>query len=219
VINLVDQSLEALLRAEVPLPADRIDVSFDPPDSDWAARTTKPTVNLFLWDIRLNLAEREAGIETWVDEAGKRHRAVPKPRVDLRYLVTAWTADARDEHQLLGVMFAVLNQYLEFPATYLHEDYVRVQPLPTLAVGLPDGENNADFWNALGGRLKPGLDLIVTATLDVALAHEVGPPVFRYELGVKDARDAGPAEAGALLGNRETHDVERERGAGKKPLK
>ena len=191
------------------LAADRIDVSFDPPDSDWAARTTKPTVNLFLWDVRLNLEEREAGVETWVDEAGLRHRAVPKPRVDLRYLVTAWTADARDEHQLLGVMLAVLNQHLQFPIEYLHEDYAAVRPLPTLTVGLPDGENNADFWNALGGRLKPGLDLVVTATLDVALAHEVGPPVFRYEVEFAGAPDAGLREKKVLAGNPDTREVAR----------
>ena len=39
------------LRVAVPLPA-TIDVSFATPDKRWGAARTKPTVNLFLWDIR-----------------------------------------------------------------------------------------------------------------------------------------------------------------------
>ena len=208
-INLVDQSLEALLRAEVPLPANQIDVSFDPPDTDWAARTTKPTVNVFLWDVRRNLKERESGVEMWTDENGHRRRAAPKPRVDLRYLVTAWTADARDEHQLLGAMLGMLHQHAEFPVEYLHKDYAKVRPVPALTVAVPDGDDNADFWNALGGRLKPGLDLVVTATLDVALAHEVGPPVFRYEIELEDALEAELRSQAVLIGNPDTRDITR----------
>jgi len=46
----------------VPLPARDVDVAFDAPDGDWsAALCTKPTVDLYLWDIRPNLAEREYG--------------------------------------------------------------------------------------------------------------------------------------------------------------
>ena len=49
-LHLLDETLEAFLRAEVPLPARQVDVSFAAPDSEWGAAVTKPTVNLFLWE-------------------------------------------------------------------------------------------------------------------------------------------------------------------------
>ena len=52
VLAHIDESLEAMLRAAVPLSAVDIDVSFEIPDEDWAAKLTRPTVNLYLWDIR-----------------------------------------------------------------------------------------------------------------------------------------------------------------------
>ena len=61
-LHLLDETLEAFLRAEVPLPARQIDVSFSAPDSEWGAAVTKPTVNLFLWDVKRNTAFRTAGI-------------------------------------------------------------------------------------------------------------------------------------------------------------
>ena len=51
-LELVDESLEAFFRAVVPLSATDVDVSFDAPDRDWSAKLSRPTVNVFLWDIR-----------------------------------------------------------------------------------------------------------------------------------------------------------------------
>jgi len=208
VLNLVDLSLETFLRAEVPLSGDQIDISFDAPDDDWGARRTKPTVNLFLWDVRMNLRDRESGIDTWTDDSGRLRRGAPKPRVNLRYLVTAWTTEPRDEHQLLGAMLAAFYQHVDFPVEHLHKDIAKVRPVPQMAVALPDGVENADFWTALGGRLKPGLDLIVTVTLDVVLAHEVGPPVFEYTFEVAD-KTGGAHDEFVLIGDPETRAIAR----------
>ncbi|HET9519150.1 MAG TPA: hypothetical protein VFO77_15615, partial [Actinoplanes sp.] len=51
-----------------------------------------------------------------------------------------------------------------------------VRPLPSLRLRSGDGSENSDFWSALGGQLKPGLDLVVTVTLDAALRTSAGPP-------------------------------------------
>jgi hypothetical protein len=209
VLNLVDQSLEAFLRAEVPLPANQIDISFVAPDRDWAARTTKPTVSLYLWDVRVNLRERESGVEVFRDEDGTVRRQVPKPRMDLRYLVTAWTNDVRDEHQLLGSVLGALYSQRELPLDYLAKGYAEVRPVPAMTVAQPDARDSADFWSALGGRLKPGLDLIVTATLDVALAHEVGPPVLRYEVEIEDTEVEERVSTAVVVGDAETLAINR----------
>ena len=50
-LQLLDESLESFLRAEVPLGARDVDVAFDAPDKEWASQISRPTVNLFLWDI------------------------------------------------------------------------------------------------------------------------------------------------------------------------
>jgi hypothetical protein len=182
-LNLLDDSLEAFLRAEVPLAPSDVDVSFDAPHKEWGAAVTKPTVNIFLWDVRRNLDEREAGW-TIAEEDGRRVRARQKPRIDFRYLVTAWTAEVRDEHALLGSVLATLLEHGELPAEHLQGSYAPVRPLPSLDVAPPDARDQPEFWEALGGQLKPGLDMVVTATIDAAQLAETGPPVFRYRVDV-----------------------------------
>ena len=89
-LHLLDETLEAFLRAEVPLPR-HVDVAFDAPDGEWsAALSSRPTVDLYLWDVRRN-TQRATTESRW-----SRRTAAgvppPLPRVDCRYLVTAGPA-------------------------------------------------------------------------------------------------------------------------------
>jgi hypothetical protein len=185
-LHLLDESLETFLRATVPLPARQVDVAFEAPDAEWGVGVTKPTVNLYLWDVRRNQSERESGMELIHDDEGAMRRREPPPRVDCRYLVTAWTTEVADEHRLLGAVLAGLLQHPVVAEEHLPALYRLVRPLPRLEVADPNGEETADIWSALGGQLKPGLDLRVTATMDFVLAHDVGPAVKRYEVGLMD---------------------------------
>jgi Pvc16 N-terminal domain len=184
-LHLLDDSLEAFLRGAVPLPRREVDVSFDAPDRDWSARVSRPTINLYLWDVRRNKDQREAGVEVVQGENGRPLRRPPLPRVDCRYLVTAWTSDVRDEHSLLGATLAALLVHPEVEPRYLQGPYAGVRPVPTIEVAGSDGQANSDFWSALGGQLKPGLDVVVTATVDAAMLVAAGPPVYRYSLGTR----------------------------------
>jgi Pvc16 N-terminal domain len=195
-LHLLDDSLEAFLRATVPLPRREVDVSFEAPDREWSARVSRPTVNLYLWDVRRNKDQREAGVEVVAGENGRPLRRPPLPRVDCRYLVTAWTADVRDEHSLLGATLAALLVHPEVEAKYLQGPYAGVKPVPTIEVAGSDGQDNSDFWSALGGQLKPGLDLLVTATVDAAMLVAAGPPVHRYAVGT------GRIDTGARISER-----------------
>jgi hypothetical protein len=192
-LNLLDESLEEFLRAVVPLPKREIDISFDAPDKDWSARVSRPTVNMYLWDVRRNVSDRSYGMETVHDDDGRPHRRPPLPRVDCRYLVTAWTSDIRDEHSLLGATLSALLLHTEVEAKYLQGVYAKVAPVPTIEIASSDGQDNSDFWSALGGQLKPGLDVTVTATVDSALLRQAGPPVLRYSIIAK-AGDGEPEE-------------------------
>src|SRR2546421_10014862 len=101
-LHLLDESLEAFLRATVPLGKREVDVSFAAPDRDWAARVSRPTVNLYLWDVRRNLDERDGGMETGIGEGRPPRPPPPLPRGGCRCLVTAGPPAAHDAPALLG---------------------------------------------------------------------------------------------------------------------
>jgi hypothetical protein len=176
-LHQLDESIEAFLRAAVPLPARDIDVAFEAPDGEWAVGISRPTVNLYLWDVRLNLTEREYGEQLIEDRDGKKFRRDPLPRVDCRYLVTAWTSEVRDEHSLLGSVLAALLLHPVIEPDHLQGALANILPVPSLRLHSGDGSENSDFWSALGGQLKPGLDLVVTATVDAAALKAAGPAV------------------------------------------
>ena len=64
-------------------------------------RVTKPTINLFLYDVRENHELRSNQRSLVRNGAVGSERQAPV-RMDLTYLISAWTTDISDEHQLLG---------------------------------------------------------------------------------------------------------------------
>jgi hypothetical protein len=189
-LHLLDDSLDAFLRAVGPLPPTDVDVSFDPPDNDWAAGLIRPTVNLYLWRLRRSVVEVSAGTEV-VSKGNGFARRGPSPRVQLGYLVTAWATDARNAHQLLGRVLTAFLTTNELPPEYLQGPLAAVRPLPTLTLSKADDDPPAEFWQALGGRFQPGVELAVTATFDPDVLIDVPAPPSVVEVTVSDRRDAG----------------------------
>ncbi|MGI9063197.1 MAG: Pvc16 family protein, partial [Pseudonocardiaceae bacterium] len=68
-IHEVDEALRRLVRGEA-LAGSDVDVVFDAPTKDWAARRNAPTVNLYLYDIREDLRRRERGLINEYDADG-----------------------------------------------------------------------------------------------------------------------------------------------------
>lgn len=174
-LHLLDDSLDAFLRAVGPLPASDVDVSFEPPDGNWAAGLTLPTVNLYLWRLRRSVSEVAAGTEL-TERDGISYRRGPRPRVQVGYLVTAWATDARNAHQLLGRVLSAFLSTNELPLEYLQGPLAAAEPLPTLSLSKADDDPPAEFWVALGGPFHPGVELAVTATIDPEVMVPVGPP-------------------------------------------
>jgi len=205
-LHMLDDALDAYLRGEVPLQGTDVDVVFARPDKEWGAAVIRPTINLFLWDVRRNSGAQEAGMESVVVD-GKRMYRAPQPRVDCRYMVTAWAGDPRDEHQLLGAVLAAFLRFSEMPPKYIEGPLSQTRPLPTINVPRSDGSHNADFWTAISGEMRPAVDLVVSATFDAAVLAEAGPPVTSFTLaaerrGEPDTREtrlgvAAPADAEA----------------------
>src|SRR5664280_1546460 len=164
-IEEVDETLRGLIRTEV-LSGSQVEVSFDAPTKDWAARRNAPTINLYLYDIREDVARRDAAWAPIYAQEGYVTGHRPPPRhYKLQYMVTAWTQRPEDEHRLLS---ACLGAFLRHETLGPSEmtGALAEQPLPAMvSVALPLGPDRsiADVWSALGGELKPSLDLVFNA--------------------------------------------------------
>jgi hypothetical protein len=178
-IHDVDQLLEKLVRRDA-LNGSAVDLVFDAPTKDWVARRSGPAVDLYLYDIREDLQRR---VPTWEDirapggeVTGRRQ---PPRRFRLAYLVTAWTQRPEDEHRLLSsLLMCFLRNPMLKPGSLggsLDESDLPVY----IDVGQPETQERslADIWSALGGELKPSLDVVVTAPIVVSTDSSFGPPV------------------------------------------
>jgi hypothetical protein len=186
-LHLLDDSLDAFLRTTGPLPASDVDVSFEPPDAEWAAGLSRPAVNLYLWRLRRSVSEAAAGTEL-VEQNGVRYRRGPRPRVELGYLITTWAAEARNAHQLLGRVLTAFLRTNELPAEFLRGALANVRPVPGLSLSKADDDPPSEFWVALGGRFQPGVELTVTATMDPEVLVESAPSPTTVETEVTDRR-------------------------------
>ncbi|WP_063725822.1 DUF4255 domain-containing protein [Cryptosporangium arvum] len=178
-INDVDQVLRTLL-TEIAAPAGAGDVVFDAPTRDWAARRTGPTVNAYLYEIQEDLARRERGAIAIRDENGRVVGRRQPPRwFRLTYLVTAWTTRPEDEHRLLS---AVLRGLLPRETVPLDDAPAALAALGValpITVGVPPEQSRsiADIWSALGGELKPSLDITVVVPFPVSPEYPTAPVV------------------------------------------
>lgn len=185
-LQLIDAAVEAFLRATVPLGATDVDVSFEAPDREWSAKLTRPTVNVFLWDVRRSSANERGGLEE-IEVDGRIVRRRPLPRVELRYMVSAWTSDHGDERALLAGLLRAVLAHQEIPATFLPEG-LPPEPL-RLHLARPE-DQLPDFGATLDGQLKPALAITIVATVDTGVVVPAGPPVAALEFA-SSRRDTG----------------------------
>ncbi len=184
-LHHLDDSLESYFRALVPLPPRDVDVSFDTPDRQWGSGVTRPTLNLFLWDVRRSQRRASTGMEE-VTVNGRTQRRRPPPQVEFRYLVTAWAAENRDQHQLLGAVLRTIVSRPKIPIDYLQGELAETGSLPSIELAAMPNGTPSELWSALDGQLKAGLDLMVTIPVDTGIAAEAGPPTESVELRSAD---------------------------------
>ena len=125
----LDEALRTLLRRELERHGfEGVEIAFDAPASDWSAKLTAPTVNLFLYDLRENLGQSEASPRD-VRVNGANMSAPPPMRLEVTYAVTAWTKAVEDEHRLLSQVLAILFSHTSLPADLLAGRLAERQPV------------------------------------------------------------------------------------------
>ncbi len=164
----LDEALRELLIRELPVKNKEIDLSFDQPRREWSSRLNRPTLNLFMHDIRENLKLRHS--QEWLVERRDDGTMVQKRtpvRLDLHYMITAWANDSDDEHNLLARTLMCLFRQPHLPPDVLPES-LQDQPKPiTLEVAQENSlRNPADVWSALDNEIRPAIALMVTLALD-----------------------------------------------------
>jgi hypothetical protein len=202
VIHEVDEAIRRLL-AEGGVPGEDGELAFDAPTTDWTARRNAPTVNVFLYDIREDLALRRTGTAEEHDERGLVVGwRVPPRWFRLSYLVTAWTNRPQDEHRLLAQALACLVRNDRLAPQWLTGSLAELGLTVQMETAGPVSEGRAatDVWSALGGELKPAIDLLVVAPL-VGERTPAEPPVTEGMVlrGTPAAQPAAAPEAGHRL--------------------
>lgn len=176
----LDETLRQLLIRQVPVDLAEVDVTFDLPSRDWSGGLTKPTLNLYLYDVREN---QELRNNDWIVQRGNNGdnlatKRRPPLRIDCSYIVTAWTAAVEDEHRLVWRALAALLRQPVLPREILQgelkETVERLDvDVPTQAAQPEDGvfKNPGDFWSAIENQLKPSINYVVTVPLDLEAAY------------------------------------------------
>jgi len=197
-IQDVDELLRTLVRRDA-LNGAQVEIAFDAPTREWVARRSGPTISLYLYDIREDLPRREAGLIDVRDDTGRvTARRPASRRFRFSYLVTAWTQRAEDEHRLLSALLTCFLRHQQVDVTELPGSLASGTIPLYLQVALPPGADRsvADVWTALGGELKPSLDLVVIAPVPVMISSPAGPPVreeprLTLLAGAEDGAGAG----------------------------
>ncbi len=205
-IHDVDQLLfERLVRRDALNGIPGVELVFDAPTRDWVARRNAPAVDLYLYDIREDLQRR---VPTWEDKRGPdgqvSGRRQPARRFRLAYLVDRLDAAARGRAPPALVAPAVHAQEPDAQARQPRGIARRDGPSrlsSRSASPRPRSASLADIWSALGGELKPSLDLVVIAPVLPDSDSYYGPPVTAGPtIGLSSTGGAEEAMGGSRRG-------------------
>jgi hypothetical protein len=197
VLDRLNFSLERFLREETPLPASSIDISFETPDKDWSARLVRPTVNVFLHEIRRSTARSVTGTFTKVGN-GEHRREALAPFVRLRFAISVWTTDTSDEHQLLGDVLSLVATAGSIPAAYLEAPLNSLGNRVEMTLVGEEIRSANDIWAGLG--------VAPRAAIDLAVILPVAPPASRVvpapptEVGLRSSDLNEPSRTSTATG-------------------
>lgn len=166
----LDETLRELLKAELPVKNNEVEISFDQPKREWSARLMRPTINLFLYDVRENPMLRQhqwENVPTAGNGVNMAHMKRTPFRVDCTYVLTTWASEADDEHRLLSRAMLALFRHPILPEKYL-QGSMSHQPfdLQTFLAQRDRLTDPAELWSSLDNEIRPSVSYVVTLALD-----------------------------------------------------
>jgi len=174
----LDETIRQLLIKEIPVKNGEVDISFNQPKREWSARLTKPTVNLFLYDLRENNVLRQHQWDEVREQPGVIVRKRSPMRVDCYYMLTTWAADPEDEHRLLTRSLMALFRYPILPEDRLVGTMRNPQFEIQARLAAHDRLTNpAEVWSSLDNEIRPSISYIVSLALNPW--QEVTDPTVR----------------------------------------
>ncbi len=180
----LNETLRELLLREMPVRKGDVDIQFELPKREWSSRLSKPTLNIYLYDILENIELR--GSEQWSqfdNEDGTVTLRRNPVRINFYYLITSWAKEIQDEQHLLSVTLTTLLRQATIPELIL-PDVLKNQPVPIrLEVVQNKGlQKMSDFWGTMDNDPHPGIRLTVTLTVDPY------PPVIAPRVSASEMR-------------------------------
>jgi hypothetical protein len=167
-------------------------IAFERPDDGFKPAQT--TIDIFLFDVRENMELRSN--EPKIERLNGQAVIHPGPmRVACTYLITAWPVGGTDlvlqEQRLLAQVLQVVSRYPKIPAGFLKGKLVTQEPqLPMMASHPEELKNPAEFWTAIGNRMRASVTVTVTISMDVFMP--VTAPVTKtglFRIGERAAAD------------------------------
>ena len=196
-LTSLHESLKRLLRQHGAINAEDVNIEFEIPNRAWVGTLTKPTINFFLHDLEENAALRKTNFEQISPRGSPTTIAkAPPRRLNLRYQVTVFTSEVRDQHELLWRTTALLMRHHELPTELLPPAVAKLNLPINARVSQPeDGPRAGDLWNGLELPPRPALLYLLTVPLDLDLTLE-SPLVLTRALALQTTEGAQPGSAG-----------------------
>jgi hypothetical protein len=171
-IDHLHPAITTLLLTRGNLRANEVDVRFELPAKAWVDSLAYPTINLFLFDLAEKSEMRNAGA-TVTRGNGRATTRLPPRRVDLHYLVCAFSSVIEDEHALLWRTMATLLKYPTLPHELLPEKVREMDIAIQTRVGRAESDPRAlELWGALDLPPRPALFYSVIAPMDLDVEIE-----------------------------------------------
>lgn len=178
-IHEVDEAIRTLIERDA-VNGGEVEVSFEVPSKEWAAKRNQPTVNAYLFDVREELDRRRVELQQVRDDDGRVTGRKRPPRFfRLSYLLTAWTQRPEDEHRLLSAVLHAFLSHEQLPEDILPAELDDLGAPLHVTIGEPPPAERSigELWTALGGELKPSVELRIITPFDLARELPAGPPV------------------------------------------
>lgn len=165
-------TLQRLLYEQGNISPREVDINFEAPTRERIDEFTRPTINLFLFDLQENTDLRQSNFETTRNNGRAERRLVPR-RFDLRYMVSTLSTAIEDEHELLWRVLVTLVRHPQFPPELLPEELRLLEPpLATRVSQVDEGQRLSAVWTALSVPPHPALYYVVTVPVDMNLVIE-----------------------------------------------